>query len=294
MKGILSKEQIEFILNESQKPIYSLRGIISFAVATENPFSIMKITEKGLIFINGTDDTGFTHINIRHTGGRSTHFWKDFSDLNGNKIEKKDSLGRKKYQLDNPSLFHPHSIPIFDYLLIAEQIYSISNLNNEKNKQPDLFDLYEGKATANKNNEQFYRLLLYKDTKIVHTLYPIKKTFNKQKKIIVDFARLSPRTITTLNKIEDFQVEIPYIDEYNVIRYLVIIRVDPMDNLKEKLYIQVYSPLGQPLFTHYYGSGNKHCEINSPEFLNFIERMDFTDIEKIIKKIENLLKPSNS
>jgi len=290
MKGTLTKEHIANVEKEAQDPLYKMAGVISFAISTENPFAILKITPKGLIFIKGTDDTGFAHIYQRHSGYSSKVDWDNFYNNKGEIITKEDSLGRKKWRLDNPSSFSPHSIPIHDYLSISDQIYKPENLNNEKNKKKDLFDLYDGIASGLDGNEFKYRLLTYKNSKIVHTLIPLTKLFNKQKERIINFARQSPKSRRTLTT-NDFQIEIPYVDEYQIIRYIVIVRNAPRDETKEKWYIQVNSPFGDNLLTYYFGSREKDFDIYSENYLRRLENVDFSPIEEEIKKIEKQLRP---
>jgi len=290
MKGILTKEHISIIEKEAQNPIYRLPEIISFALGTDNPLAIIKITQKGLIFIKGTDDTGFTHIHQRHSAHSRQEDWIDFYDSNGNIIEKKDSLGRKKLRLDNPSRFHPHSISIIEYLRIADQVYNEENLNIEKNKRKDLFDVYDGIIFELDEKKIQYRLITYKNSKIIHTLFPAAKYFNKQKKIIVDFSRQNSSSVLTLVN-NDFQIEISYIDEYQFIRYVIIIRNDPLDDAKERWYIQVNSPSGQPILTEYFNSRVKDADIYSETYLRRLDNVDLSPLEKRMKQIEGLLKP---
>lgn len=290
MKGILTTEHIKHIEKEAQDPIYRMQGAISFGVGVENPFSIMKMTPKGLIFIKGTDDTGFAHIHQRHSGYSNKDYWDNFYDHKGEIIEKKDSSGKKKLRLDNPSSFHSHSIPIFDYLSIADQVYSFENLNEEKNKNKDLFDVYDGVAKGIDGNEITYRLITYKDSKIVHTLIPLTKKFNKQEKRIINFARQSPKS--SKNVINgDFQIEVPYKDEFQVIRYIVIIREDAQDDNQESWHIQINSPYGKPIATEFQGNRLKDSDFRSEKFLWKLESIDFSLFEKRIKQIEKQLKP---
>ena len=290
MKGILTKEHIKHVEKEAQNPIYRMQGAISFAVATKNPFAIVKITPNGLIFIKGTDDTGFDHIHQRHSGDNQNEYWDNFYDNKGEVVEKRDNFGRRKYRLDNPSSFHPYSIPIYDYLNIADQVYDLRNLNNEKNKKKDLFDVYEGLAIDLNRSEINYRLITYKNSKIVHTLIPLTKKFNSQEKRIIHFARQSAKSIRRLID-DDFQIEIPYKDEYGIIRYVIIVREDIHDEKKEKWYIQVNAPDGTPLATDYFGSREKDMDIRSKTYLRRLKNVDLTPLEKMIKKMEKVIRP---
>lgn len=144
MRGILNKEHVEAVKREAQNQMYYIYNAVSFAAFSRNPPTIHKVTREGLIFIVGTDDTGFNHIHLRHSGISGEVFWDDFNDHKGQVVEKFDKFGRRKYRLDNPSSFHPYSVPIHDYLNIADQVYANGELKIEKNKNSDLFDVFEG------------------------------------------------------------------------------------------------------------------------------------------------------
>lgn len=65
MDRLLNIKEIEYILKQGESPVYKIPGVIAF-VGKSNPLSILKITMKGLIFIHGNNETGFTHIIERH------------------------------------------------------------------------------------------------------------------------------------------------------------------------------------------------------------------------------------
>jgi hypothetical protein len=285
MKGILTKEQIMSIQNEANHHIYRIQGVVSFSIASENPFGIHKITPKGLIFIQGTDDTGFIHINKRHSAYSNDIYWNNFYDHKGDVIEKENGLGRKKHKLDNPSRFNPMSIPIFDYLKIADEIFEESNLNIEDNKNKDLFDVFDGIPLQTNNDEVKYRLITYKNSKIVHTLFPLSKKYNKQVKLLVNFARDNPKSKHNILR-DDFQIEIQYKDEYQIVRYIIIIREDPQNNNREQWYIQINAPNGYPFVTEHFGDRVKGGDFKSEIYLRKLEVTDLTQFEKRIKKIE--------
>jgi len=247
MKGILTNEHVKIVEKEAENPAHRIPGVISFGIGAKSPFSIIKISSKGLIFIKGTDDTGFDHIHQRHSFHSSKIFWDNFYNNKGDTIEREDSIGRKKLRLDNPSSFNPNSIPIFDYVKIADKVYSSKNINLEKNKNKELFDVYDGIAEGLDKNEVTYRLITYKNSKIVHTLIPLTKKYNKQEKRIINFARGNPKATLKLSN-HEYQVRIPYKDEYSLRRY-IIIRENPQDKEKMNWYIQINSPYERPIST---------------------------------------------
>jgi hypothetical protein len=130
-------------------------------IITKKYSDIMKISPiHELILINGNNDTGFEHIRIRHEQWINRPKWIDVQT----KTEK------DKNKLQDQSLFRKDSTPIVDYLKIADSLYTKENLQTTtKNEQ---FDLYKGLHTHSDNETPKYKLLLYKDSKIIHTLYP--------------------------------------------------------------------------------------------------------------------------
>ena len=98
-------------------------------------YSIIKVSKKHqVILIEGNHKTGFQHINKRHCYYESRYYWK------GNK-------------LGSGSKFSSKTLGIWD-----------------ENKKTD-YDLYKSKLKID-NVECFYKLVMYKGTKIIHTLYP--------------------------------------------------------------------------------------------------------------------------
>lgn len=195
---------------------------------TQKHSDIMKISPiKGLILIKGNEFTGFEHIRIRHEQWISSPNW----------IKHTDKSGVNKFRLQNQSLFRKDSTPFFDYCSIADSIYSKENLNLELNKNKNLFDLYFGFHKHSDDSIEKYKLILYKDTKIIHTLYPQSDKNNPKK---VKGFNLLRKGITGSWETKNCRIEvrIPYINQENKIIYLIIIRKFPYDNL-EKAYIQV-------------------------------------------------------
>ena len=121
---------------------------------------------KYLIFVIGNTDTGFNHLNDRHGYFSFQNFW-----IQNNEME---------FKLDNPSKFHPKMMPIIDYVKIADAIFCHENKNVTKNHSPNLFDKYTGVHLFEEGFQEKYHLITYKDTKIVHTMFPDKKKYNRK------------------------------------------------------------------------------------------------------------------
>lgn len=165
MEILLTREELFLIEKEANDNLeyYFDTHVID---GNASHISIKTISKKNkLIFIEGNDFTGFKHLNERHSFLSFKNYWMSFE-------------GRLK--LDDPSKFNPKMIPIIDYVKIADLIFCEENKNVSKNNRPETFDKYTG--FFDKENKEKYHLLTYKDTKIVHTLFPDKKKYNSKRK----------------------------------------------------------------------------------------------------------------
>jgi hypothetical protein len=106
----------------------------------------------GLILIYGNEETGFEHIRMRHELYSGQTYWKTSED------------GTTK--LDYPSKFAPHSIPIIDYIAIADALYAEEFLNIVGNKVPEMFDFFEGKPSIDLAENRRFKMLYIKELKL--------------------------------------------------------------------------------------------------------------------------------
>jgi hypothetical protein len=291
MKGIFTIEQVKKIEDQSKNKIYATSGAITFGIGAKSPFAIFNISSKGLIFVKGTDDTGFEHIHQRHSSASNKIFWSKFYNHKGESIDKKDSYGRKSQKLDNPSKFSTDSIPIISYQKISDDVYCKKNLKIKSNKSPEIFDVYENTSIDNIQ----YRLITYKDSKVVHTLIPLSKKFNKTAKRIINFYRPKEYTTTYTNNGEVFLRTI-YKDEFNKVRYVVIIR---QTEYEKKWYIQYNKANEEPFLTYHFNNSELSIDIGSKQYIMFLDQFDWSPIEKCIKQMEKgikvrLVKPADN
>ncbi len=282
MDRLLNKKEIEYILKQAGNPVYKIPGAIGF-VGNRNPLSILKITLKGLIFIQGNNETGFKHITERHNYFSERIDWIEFRDQKGNITEKKDKFGKVEKRLDNPSRFSLKSIPIIDYSMIADDVFSKENVNTVKNKEKDQFDLYIGYSEQLDRKRTRYILITYKDTKIVHTLFPDDRKSKKKK--IINLSRGQLSATENPNFYPVILIELSYTNQHKITRYLVIIRRDLKSGL-EQFYIQQNTFSGHPNQTMYIGERPTKPDINISNYLMSLEFADFSPLEKIIKQME--------
>lgn len=262
---LLTKKEIDQVLVESNNPRYLERKYINLGLTST---SVMRISAKHkLIMIGGNSDTGFKHIMERHSALSQAAYWKT----------------DPKLHLDNPSVFQLGLVPIFDFLHIADSIFEPRNLiTDKKNRHPELFDVYAGSHTFTNNLLCKYVLILYKGTKIIHTLFPIEKTFNRKKIVNLKkgFASGAMHGLTCV----DFY-SIPYYNEKNIELFRAILLLSRVTGL-EKWYVQINTEMGAPLLTYF------AFETYVTKYIEFPGRISYLDYVEDLSKIEKVSKVS--
>ena len=248
--------------------------------------------KKKLILIYGNEHFGFEHINNRHSNSPKKTNWQtiDKAPL--------DITNRLSPKLDSPSRFSNQTIPFEHYTKIADEIFDKQNLNSAKNKKPNILDLYIGKTDKNATNElKEYRLLVYKKSKIIHTLFPTDSKTKNKRKGQFNFERMSPKGKYTFGKEEILiHLEVPYCNYYKEIRYVFIIRRFFVAKM-ERLYIQVNEPRGKPAFTHLISEQKHNYKFDQKYFdehtaLYQIQYANLKNIENYIGKLEKKYFPN--
>jgi hypothetical protein len=260
MEEILNNNEIQEISEKAKDKIYSMPNIMT---SSNGDFrSIAKVSSKGLIFIYGNNDTGLKHINHRHL-----NYHGNYKLTNG--------------EITNPSCF-PHSIlPIEFYPKVADFIYCIDNLEKSKDER---FVTFSGSY-----DDIRYRLVLYKGSNIVHTLFPISNKTKRTKKINVKLVlgelgysiKYSPCVYTAI---------VPFNDKNNITRYVFHFRIFPDRNLEE-LWLEILTKTGDSYVVFYIGE----CELNiqaenykqyTEAILFEFEKGNAIHFEKLLDKIE--------
>jgi hypothetical protein len=279
----LTKELIEHIQKKVKDPIWKMGVLAAF---TKHWYDVIAVSPKDLIHFLGNLDTGWKHISERHG------FYSDTNYFGYGKI-------------GNPSKFNRKSIPIEDYVKIADDIYSYGVKDLKPNKKSEIFDKYKGKSNryigSNGTPKEFY-LILYKGTRIVHSIYPENDlSGNHSMRLLQDFGRCKDKIVATHNLIEDwYTIMIPYENKDKIIRYVVVIRLNEY-SLICKVYIQANNFNGTPLFTFYpeqftfkandkLGSPIRSGDIEFTRFLNGLGIADFSAIENRILQCEEHFK----
>ncbi len=247
---------------------------------TKNSTDLVTLSPiQGLIFVKGNQYTGFDHIHQRHEQWTSKPNW----------IESKDGNGNVDIRLQNQGLFRKDSVPIFDYCNIAESVYKKENLNIEKNKRPELFEMYTGEHIHKDSTSAKYNLLVYKGTKVVHTLYPQSNKNNPKRVKGFKYTRGGVSgSWNLMNAI--ITIKIPYLNHKNIEKYILIFRKVLPKNI-EMAIVQVNNNAGNPWRSVILGerkidSNNYRDGLNQME-LTRLQYADLRELEKYILEIDN-------
>ncbi len=228
MEQLLSKEDIKEILSNNRKnPVFKYYGVRLMTTDKHSFKEVIAISDKhNLILIKGNGDTGNEHIRERH------NFWstKKYIVPNNN--------GGLRFQ--SQSRF-PMGVAPIDYLKIADEIYSKENLiENNSHPMAEKFDLYIGEYLFDKPEKEKVKLLLYNGTKIVHSLFLARDSYNQEKAKKFPFARGKVKFKTKKEKgIEE--TFIPYYDVTTKLRYGISIEKYPSEDM-EHIYLLIFNP----------------------------------------------------
>lgn len=273
MEKLFSQEELDEIENEALVNFewYYDAVVLTGDATAKTIKTISKINH--LIVVTGDDYTGFTHFNDRHNLFSNKNYWV-----------KNDEQGSK---LDDPSKFHPKMTPIIDYVLIADIIFKPENKNTTKNHSPQLFDKYTGIYHYSDGLEEKYHLILYKDTKIIHTMFPHKKKYNRKSKI-----KLGKGIVISKLKLSQEEAYndllIPYENSENIIVYSILIRKYYNEKI-ERLIIQKHDESGKPKEQFILGHRNfEEFEKFDKEIMMYYQHADLSELEDHIIRISFL------
>lgn len=264
----LNAEELHQVTVDSLNPKYKNPQLLNFC---RHKTDISRVSEANdLILINGNKKTGLVHINNRHNRIYNVPFW--------NKSKDKDN-----YKLDNPSKFSSSNSTYFDYIKIADELYGQKSSCKSNSTKTKYYDVYEGNVCSKHSGSIPYRLVLYKNTKVIHTLYPTSNKFTPDRIINFhkSFASLSMNFGNSISTIE-----IPYSNHNGTNIYKAIFQFNCV-NKTEKLYIQRNLFDGIPFITHYIGVRVIKVEEYSPFIMMQYQYEDLLFVETMIMKIDN-------
>lgn len=227
-------------------------------VFPSGPTSVLRVTARNhLVLAQGNDDTGFTHICNRHNDGSRVKYWK------GGKLK-------------STTPFSDLSIPILDYAEIADFIYEQGFGNNSA---PDKFDSYQGTLAHGKWPNLQYRLLLYKGTRVVHSLYPLKSVVRGKQ--LTALAKGDVRA--EQNEHGEIRIIVPYCDEKGLETYRFVVR-RAMDSDQNEYLLEVMDSRGGVREFCKLGVGKAIASMDAPLELHRWSQMNLTSVERIIEK----------
>ena len=276
----LTEDLIVLIQRQALDPIWK---IVTWKTPN-NWFDIVTVSPLNLIHFYGNSDTGWQHIQERH---------QYFSD--------KNYFG--KGALGNPSKLKKGSIPINDYVNIADDVFYQGIKDTKPHPDNNLFDKYKGESvryTDSQGIAKEFFLVLYKSTKIVHSIFPVKNLEGKSKRILVDFARCKDQIVLKKKPIDDyFTITIPYENCDKIIRYVFVIRMHEFTQIC-KIFLQVNDFNGLPWYTMYPELAKfkanfvlsppiLNIDLEFTRFLNGLGYTNFTELEKVIQIVEDYL-----
>jgi len=279
-KEYLSPELIQEVLRQANDIVWRM-GI--WGKFTRNWYDVFTISPAGLIHIAGNEDTGWKHIMERHGYFSNASYFGDGA-------------------LGNPNKFTRDSMPGEDFRNVADDVYLQQQKDTKPHPDEQLFEKYKGMSsryTGSDGSAREFHLVLYKETRIVHSIYPTKNLEGKlPKRVLPTLARDKANIKATTRPIDDYYlITIPYHDKELVTRYVIIFKLDKA-TLMAKGYIQLNSLGGMPVQTTY--PHLVHFKINTVlpptpfsdapiefvRFMNGLTLADLSKLEKVIAKIE--------
>ncbi|UCS94960.1 hypothetical protein KZP23_08095 [Echinicola marina] len=247
-----NKQQLLRIEVEASKEIYKKSF---FNIWGNKDASIFMVSNRsGLILTYGNSDTGLRHINERHSYGVRKCYWEN------DKIQ-------------DPTKFSFSIAPV-DYLYICDQIYLEKNRIKSKHEQ---FEVYEGVLSTSKYKGEKFKLIIYSNSKVIHTFFQIKNTYpNRKGRKRLNLKRgYSSCSVDVESGVEIFKI--PYFDSNN--------------NLIVEIIMKRSNALGEDWFIRYndediFIERRKGVGYPAPFRMNII---DFEDVRWIEHRVKLLI-----
>ena len=227
----LTPELIEHVQKKAEDPIWKMG--IEISSFTNAWYEIMKVSyQTGLIHISGNSETGWQHILDRHNIGSCENYFGNIS---------------------NPTKFSRKVTPIKDFVNIADDVYLNGTVDTKEHEESARFIKISGLSTlysGSTGEPKKFHLILYRNTKIVHSLFPDKSIDGK----------IKPRKIRELARVKDkieiqhrivspeYIAKVPYENEDKIIFFEIIFRINPkIDDIY--IHLQVNDNGGNPKIT---------------------------------------------
>ena len=258
---LFTKEQIEHVHALVDDPSWS--GQELWKIGSGETCILKMDRQSRLMLVEGNEDTGHQHILLRHS-----------------------LLSRKAYWKDSGSLDHPTKFPLdigpHGHFYIAREIFFQGNKQLPKTVH-DHFDLYEGATDIYKSDLRKYRLLTYKGTGIIHTIYLLdnKRPFNKQSKLDLRQGWASgTEDLIRCTK----TISIPYTDINENECFTLQYRINRVTQISYTL-LQVHEPAGAPCQTILL---KNELLVRHEALIRLMDYFNFSDVqtaEKIMRAV---------
>jgi hypothetical protein len=280
-KQYLTPELIQWVAQQAKDPIWQMGILASFK---KQWFGILSISPRGLIHIHGNRDTGWAHIISRHS-----YYSNDLYFGEG--------------ALGNPSRYQSSGIPIYDWREVADDVFIQGVIDDKEHPDAALFVKYTGgsaRFTRSGDEPKDFILILYRDTKIVHSIFPKKSLqADTPKSKLRDFKRALDYITAEKPFLGDFlTIRIPYVNKDIIERYVIVVHID-FNSMQALAHLQVNWPNGQPRYSIHTLLGfevslNKSdVEANNIELARFINSFtkysDFGHVEEVMARTEKYL-----
>lgn len=231
-EAYLTKELIANLEFEASQPHWRM-GYRMAVMGSQNWYNLLSVSPNGLIHFNGNSDTGWKHISMRHQVNSGVNYFGSGA-------------------LGEPSKFTSKSIPFEDYIRIADDVFLTGEIDTKEHRHSALFTKYVGKTSRyiGSNGEQKeFSLIVYKKTKIVHSIFPKKNLEGKGKKrILANFAKAKNLIKHSFHLTSgQMTIIVPYVNEKGIVRYVVVIEFNTITT-EGITHLEVYSPDGKPAF----------------------------------------------
>lgn len=276
MEQLLTKKEIDGIqYGNFNNPVLKYHGLCLVQSDTHSHTALLGVSDKhSLLLIKGNGDTGNQHIIDRH-GYWSIKLYT-VQNKNGETVFQRQSRFSK-------------DVSPMHFLNIADKIYRPENLVlDNKHKSADKFDLYIGLFQFEKEKKEKVKLVVYKNTKIIHSLYLQSSKFNKKRvkkfrfsRGQVKYAKKKPNEVR--------KVLIPYFDVNFKLCFGITIEKYPEDN-REDIILMIFDPETNSL------SSNNFIKIMETKINHFVseeseefnyQHADLREVEKMIQEIDN-------
>lgn len=278
MERLLTKKEIDEIqYGNFKNPVLRYHGVRLMQKSSHPHTALIGVSDKHSLFlIKGNPDTGNQHIEERHG------YWS--IKLYTLQNEKGETV------FQNQSRF-PSKVSPIHFLTIADEIYSPENLIAD-NPHPDSskFDLYIGEFQFEKEKKEKVKLLVYKNTKIIHSLFLQSAKYNKKR---VKHFRFSRGQVKYAKKKpnQPRKVLIPYFDSNFKLCFGVTIEKYPKDD-REDIIIMIFDPESNELsknnFIKILERKINHFVSEEAEEFNY-QHADLREVEKLIKQLDDAL-----